>query len=70
LTEVEPADTVFGEMFDALVALWAVTVSALIIGFVGAMGFSAQIAIYFERGERMKKSKENVEMTARNDIVV
>ena len=57
LVEVEPADSLFGELMDALIALWATTVSALVIGFVGAFGFASQIGVMIERGKKMKYTK-------------
>ena len=57
LVEVEPAENIFGELMDALIALWATTISALVIGFVGAFGFAAQIGLLIERGKsKMNKS--------------
>ena len=52
LIQLEPAENLFGELMEALIALWATTISALVIGFVGAFGFAAQIGLLIERGKR------------------
>ena len=52
LVQLEPVENLFGELMEALIALWAITISALVIGFVGAFGFAAQIGMFIERGKK------------------
>ena len=52
LVQLEPVENLFGELMEALIALWAMTISALVIGFVGAFGFAAQIGMFIERGKK------------------